>query len=308
MHIELPWAEGAGVSPGSAVFSEETFFTYVRRAPFGGRLLQAQIDGMHAILAQPWSSDDHLAYALATAFHETAGTMKPIRETGAASDAKAIAILDRAYAAGKLPQVKTPYWRRDKDGKSWLGRGFVQLTHRRNYEALARIVGVDLVASPEKAMLPDVAAQILFEGMTRGTFTGKKLSDYFGEDFADPVGARKIVNGTDKAKLISTYYKAFRDALAAAREDARKNDVSARLAMADDVPAEKSKPVLAIAAALVGSGGLGVAKDTLDSGAGLLGAVANPWAFSSLALIVLVLAVGAWLVLSGRITVNRGRQ
>ena len=52
-----------------------TFIAYVRHAPFGGRLTQAQIDGMNAIMAE-WSKRrllDHrwLANMLAPAFHET---------------------------------------------------------------------------------------------------------------------------------------------------------------------------------------------------------------------------------------------
>lgn len=61
-----------------------TFFAYARRAPFGGRLTQAQIDGMTAILKE-WDKrklldNRWLAYMLATAFHETGGKMQPLRE------------------------------------------------------------------------------------------------------------------------------------------------------------------------------------------------------------------------------------
>jgi putative chitinase len=63
-----------------------TFFAFARRAPFGGRLTQAQIDGMNAILTE-WDKrklldNRWLAYMLATAFHETGGKMQPIREMG----------------------------------------------------------------------------------------------------------------------------------------------------------------------------------------------------------------------------------
>jgi putative chitinase len=61
-----------------------TFFAYARRAPFGGRLTQAQIDGMTATLTE-WDKrklldNRWLAYMLATAFHETGGKMQPLRE------------------------------------------------------------------------------------------------------------------------------------------------------------------------------------------------------------------------------------
>ena len=48
-----------------------------------------------------------------------------------------------------------------------------------------------------------------FYGMRTGLFTSKKLSDYFNEDKSDPINARRIINGTDKAKLICEYYNKF---------------------------------------------------------------------------------------------------
>ena len=60
-----------------------TFFAYVRRTLFGGRLSQGQVDGLNAILDE-WEYLDlsdirHLAYILATACHEVDKTMLPIR-------------------------------------------------------------------------------------------------------------------------------------------------------------------------------------------------------------------------------------
>ena len=69
--------------------------------------------------------------------------------------------------------------------------------------------------TPALAMRPDVAAAILFYGMVEGWFTGKKLADYFGPGRNDPVGARRIINGTDKAATIAGYHATFVDALTA---------------------------------------------------------------------------------------------
>ena len=69
------------------MFNRETFFEVVRSDPFGGSLIQDQVDGMNYIL-DTWEdappSDDlrWLAYALATTYHETAATMLPIAEYG----------------------------------------------------------------------------------------------------------------------------------------------------------------------------------------------------------------------------------
>jgi len=48
--------------------------------------------------------------------------------------------------------VKTPSWRPDTEGRSWLGRGLVQRTHKRNYEAMSKVTGIDLVGDPSRAM------------------------------------------------------------------------------------------------------------------------------------------------------------
>ncbi|MCA1934614.1 MAG: hypothetical protein LDL37_04120 [Asticcacaulis sp.] len=176
----------------------------------------------HIALIERWNRDHAdgdprwLAYILATAFHETGGTCLPVRETGAASDAVAIARLERAFAAGRLPWVKTPYWRRDKDGKSWLGRGLVQITHRTNYARLGQAIGEDLISDPDRALDPEVALNILFTGMIEGLFTGKKLSDYFNPRRCDWTGARAIINGRESAETVAGYAKAFYAALSQA--------------------------------------------------------------------------------------------
>jgi hypothetical protein len=190
------------------------FFTAIRGPLFSGRLDQGQVDGIEAILdawqARPVAGDIRwLAYMLATAHHETARTMQPVRETLADSDEAAIAILDAAFRKGRLSWVREPYWRRDADGKSWLGRGLVQLTHKRNYEVMSRETGIDLVAEPDRAMEMDVAVRILLSGMERGLFTGRKLGDYFAGARADWVNARRIINGLDRAALVAGHARCF---------------------------------------------------------------------------------------------------
>lgn len=195
-----------------------SFFAKVRTGLFGRRLAQEQVEGLEAILdgwlaRVPGGGRDALAYVLATAFHETAATMQPVRETLAKTDAAAIARLDAAFKAGRLSSVRTPYWRPDADGKSWLGRGLVQLTHRRNYEAMSKVTGIDLIADPARAMEMEVAVAILIEGMRSGSFTGRRLDDYFAPGGADWVGARRIINGQDRAALVAGYGQVFAAAL-----------------------------------------------------------------------------------------------
>lgn len=189
------------------------FFNAIRPM-FGGTLTTAQVQGLEILLtATEGLPVSHRAYLLATAKHETAHTMQPVRETLAKSDAGAVKALDRAFAAGKLPWVKSPYWRPDADGKSWFGRGYVQLTHKANYQRAGKAMGIDLVADPSAALSPMLAARILVQGCGEGWFTGKRLSDYLPGDYA---GARRVVNGTDRAKEIAGMAEAFEAALVAA--------------------------------------------------------------------------------------------
>jgi len=114
--------------------------------------------------------------------------MVPVRETFASSDAQAISRLDKAWAQGKLPWVKTPYWR-----SGWFGRGHIQLTHESNYRKFG-------ITNPNDALKMDVSARVAVEGMRDGKFTGKKLSDYqFPEALSAPPSQnpRRIVNGQD---------------------------------------------------------------------------------------------------------------
>jgi hypothetical protein len=78
---------------------------------------------------------------------------------------------------------------------------------------MSTVTGADLVANPDLAIQPDIAAHILFYGMEHGTFTGKKLSDYFNETKCDWVGCRRVINGVDHnndiAQLAIKYYRAL---------------------------------------------------------------------------------------------------
>lgn len=198
------------------------FFAGVRSRTsgvFGTSLSQAQVEGIEAILDEAERRRvplRHLAYILATAYHESAHTMQAVRETLAKTDDGAIATLEKAWKAGKLPWVSKPYWRKDANGKAWFGRGLVQLTHKANYLKMALIIGADLVGDPSKALELSTAVRILFEGMVLGSFTGRALADYIDDGKADYVGARRIVNGTDRAELIAGYASAFEAALIAA--------------------------------------------------------------------------------------------
>lgn len=147
-----------------------------------------------------------LAYMLATVYHETDKTFKPIEEYGKGKGKK--------YGS-KIKLNGKPY---SKPDHIYYGRGLVQLTWYENYELLGRLLKVDLLNNPNLALDPTISIQILFEGMTKsysniGDFTGKSLEIYFNSKIEDPINARKIINGLDKAKLISDHYYKFKTCL-----------------------------------------------------------------------------------------------
>ena len=176
------------------------FFRVVRVGLFRGDMSQSQVDGVNSIMAV-WPKGTNarwLAYALATAFHETDTSMEPIAEYG--------------HGRGMRYGVPDP-----ETGQVYYGRGYVQLTWRFNYaRAEKEISGSDLVAHPDNAMKPTIAAEVMVRGMSEGWFTGVSLGHYFPlarPQAADWVNARRIINGLDCAARIAGYALHFRDAL-----------------------------------------------------------------------------------------------
>lgn len=135
---------------------------------------------------------NQLSYVLATAYHETAHTMNPVREYG-----------------GEAYLKKKKYY-------PYVGMGYVQLTWDYNYRKAGDKLGVDFLKNPKLLLDPKYAAPILVIGMQEGWFTGKKLSDYITLQKSDFKNARRIVNGMDKADLIAGYAEKYDKMLLAA--------------------------------------------------------------------------------------------
>ena len=127
---------------------------------------------------------NQLAYVLATAYHESGHTMQPVKE---------------AY------WLSEDWRKKNLRYYPWYGRGLVQITWSYNYQLAKDKLGVDFIKDPNLVMVPENAVKILITGMVEGWFTKKKLSDYIDLKHSDFVGARKIINGTDKASLIASY-------------------------------------------------------------------------------------------------------
>lgn len=286
--------------------NRDTFFSYVRKAPFGGRLTQAQIGGMNAILAE-WDSrklldNRWLAYMLATAFHETGGKMQPLRENMNYTSANQIkktwptrfpseasaqpfvrngrALANKVYG-GRMGNAGAD------DGWTYRGDGLPQLTGKENFQKFNVQPGMNLTT----------AVRVMFDGMINGMFTTRKLSDYFNSSTNDPEGARRIVNGTDKKTLIAGYHKNFMDALEAARETLPPLDVTKADAKPDDKPAGQSGS--AITTVLVPAAtGLAVP---------IVTGINNVYALIFAVSLLAVSCLAAYMFLSGRWSINRSK-
>jgi len=129
-------------------------------------------------------NEAQIAYVIATAEWETNHTCRPVREA---------------------------YWLSEDWRKKHLryypyyGRGYVQLTWETNYKKFGKLLGIDLVNNPDRALEPEHAVKILVIGMRDGLFTGMSLDDCTdSEGTVDYVKARRIINGTDKDEVIAS--------------------------------------------------------------------------------------------------------
>ena len=172
-----------------------------------GSLTQEAVDNINLIVEtceKYGLSYPQTAYVLATAVWETARTFKPIEEYGKGKG--------RKYGTIYTNTKGVKYGIAGSDGSTYLysdyphlyfGRGFVQLTHWVNYKFAGEQLGIDLLHNPHLALNAKYAAEILVKGFVNGWFTGKKLSDYINDKKKDFLGARRCINGNDKAKEIA---------------------------------------------------------------------------------------------------------
>lgn len=179
------------------------FFDSIRASLFKGSMSQNQVSGVTFLLkATEGLPLKHRAYILATTHHETGPASSNLHWTPRREIWGPTAAQSRYEGRKDLGNTVKG------DGKRFMGRGYVQITGRTNYQKASSLVGKDLVANPDLALDPDIAARIIVHGMVNGWFTGKKLSDYDSY-----VNMRRIVNGTDKAQLIAEYAEMFESAL-----------------------------------------------------------------------------------------------
>lgn len=91
------------------------------------------------------------------------------------------------------------------DAYKYIGRGFIQLTGRENYEKVGKLIGVDLVNNPELANDPTIAAKIVPAFFKVG---GKKPKDLEDVDKAiSAVGSASEKSRAERRKLSLEYQK-----------------------------------------------------------------------------------------------------
>ena len=189
--------------PERAGLNLKPFFDHIRK-PLFGRLSASQVSGHEDIIRELKEQDVPLAqaaYVLATAYHETAKKMQPVREGLNASDS----------------------WRKKNlRYYPWYGRGHVQLTWEENYRKADQKLGLGgaLVATPDLALDPKVSAEVLVTGSVEGWFSADKqgkrhtLARHIKTGtLAEYKQARRIINLMDKADLIAGYAVIYKEAL-----------------------------------------------------------------------------------------------
>lgn len=178
------------------------FFGALRTAL--GSLTQEQVDGYNYLLKAMGDAGWPIAwaaYGLATAAWETKYTLQPVEEAYWVKNADAWRKRNLAYYP-------------------WHGRGYVQLTHKFNYELADKKLGLNgaLIADPKLAMNCENAAKIMVRGMTEGWFTTKKLADTLPKNSAATrdqfKASRPIINGRDRDDEIADLAHKFQTALA----------------------------------------------------------------------------------------------
>lgn len=158
-------------------------------------------------LADEWRRADgtdlrHLAYIIATARRETAGTWLPIRE---ASECGADERCRERAVARVISSSQRNYAMPERNGRRYYGRGYSQITFRENYAIVDRRLrtGTRFVDNPDLVMDPAIARTILVRSMLEGWFGSERpLSFYLNDRGQDWINARNNINPRSRRKPI----------------------------------------------------------------------------------------------------------
>jgi predicted chitinase len=139
-----PVEETGGVEPSHVLLDSEKVDRLVSEVPSKAReAARRNIPLIGKALEDEGILDSNvLSYALATIEHETDETFEPLHE------------IQGRFSARRLGY---------EGGTNYFGRGFIQLTHLRNYRMVGERIGMgdQLARNPELASNPEVSAKIL---------------------------------------------------------------------------------------------------------------------------------------------------
>lgn len=218
-NLRLATAQEADPPAKDVIIDRAYFFTKFRDKFHRIKEEQSYLIQRYETIFDYWDSKAHLkdlrwlAYILATTYHETGRRIQAVRECFGKTDAASIACVTNLYRRGR---IKRNYAKVDPvTGRSYFGRGHVQLTWDYNYKRMGKELGMgdEIYKNPDHALDKDTSVAILAEGMIKGLFTGKRLSQYFNGSSTNWGGARRIVNGLDKHTLIGGYGRKFFESL-----------------------------------------------------------------------------------------------
>ena len=174
------------------IYESEQFKPLTKSAQKGLESLLGYIEADEHVNDVRWA-----AYMLATTFHEVRGTWEPIREDGKGRG--------RKYGL-PVPPYQHIYYGRGLTQNTWLGN-YEMLTKAWNKAHPDRLV--DFVKNPDLLLEMEYSYWAMSYAMRHGTYTGASLKKYFNDKITDPINARRIINGIDKAELIAGYYHKF---------------------------------------------------------------------------------------------------
>ena len=153
------------------------------------------------------NTPERVCHFLAQVFHES-GALNIVNENLNYSPERLVAVYPKRFPTVEqaLPYARNPQALSQKLYNGYHGRGLIQLTHKENYEACGKDLGIDLVANPKLLEEPKWAC------MSAGWFWNKhrlnQLADIGGEGRVSTI--TKIINGgyNGLADRVNYYRKA----------------------------------------------------------------------------------------------------
>lgn len=186
------------------------YYLEINKTLYNGKLSDKQIAVMEVFFTMFKELNiidiRYIASTFGNIYHETDTTFMPIEEYGKGKS--------KPYGK-KIKYNKSTY---NTPDKIFFGRGFTQNTWYEIYETLTKEAknqgkGWDFLNNPELLLEIEPSAWATIVAMTKGLYTGKKLSNYFNTTTCDFKNARRIINGLDRAELVEQYSIKFYKAL-----------------------------------------------------------------------------------------------